>query len=282
MRLACLAVAVAAAAFAEAPPPAKKPSKEDLEAARASAEKAAAALMRAQAKANEAIKSCPAADAPVTLEELTTVGDLMLLDRKDPWLGKSPQTARVQAVGLKLAKKSAKPDAAWNFAVFQSDALETIAYPPATVAISTAVLKAVENDAQLAGLLGHEMGHLLDGSFEKVLAQTRHSACIPIETVKAYRAEGVAGGLPMDMQETTDLKTAVVRSITRLRRAVGIGKDAEHAADRAALGLLAAAGYPPAELAKAISRLGAVPNHPPVADRLAELAKAPPPPKNLK
>jgi predicted Zn-dependent protease len=70
--------------------------------------------------------------------------------------------------------------------------------------------------------------------------------------------------------------------VTRLRRTLGIGKAAEHGADRVALGLLAAAGYPPAELGKAISRLGPMPNHPPVADRLAELAKAPPPPKNLK
>jgi predicted Zn-dependent protease len=70
---------------------------------------------------------------------------------------------RVQRVGKRMAEAVGDrlPSAQWEFAVFDADAtLNAFALPGGKVFITVGLLKEMTNEAQLAAVLGHEVGHV--------------------------------------------------------------------------------------------------------------------------
>jgi len=72
-----------------------------------------------------------------------------------------PQLAEyVRQVGDVLANVSQRPDLPYQFKVVNDSTPNTFALPGGFVAISRGLLAALENEAQLAAVLGHELGHV--------------------------------------------------------------------------------------------------------------------------
>jgi predicted Zn-dependent protease len=67
----------------------------------------------------------------------------------------------VTLVGLTLAKQSDRPDLPWTFIVLDTDGVNAFAAPGGYVHITRGALGLIENEAQLAGVLGHEIGHVV-------------------------------------------------------------------------------------------------------------------------
>jgi predicted Zn-dependent protease len=68
-------------------------------------------------------------------------------------------TTKVNTMGQKLASVSHRPDLEWQFHVIDDASVNAFAAPAATSS-SPAGSRAPENEAQLAGVLGHEIGHV--------------------------------------------------------------------------------------------------------------------------
>ncbi|MBS0198161.1 MAG: M48 family metalloprotease [Planctomycetes bacterium] len=68
----------------------------------------------------------------------------------------------VNEVGAKLAAQTEaeNPKLPWGFTVLDSDIINAFALPGGQVFISKGLLKQMTNEAQLAGVLGHEVGHV--------------------------------------------------------------------------------------------------------------------------
>ena len=66
----------------------------------------------------------------------------------------------VQELGMGLAKRSQRPDLPWSFAVLDSPAVNAFALPGGFIYITRGILPYLDNEAQLAGVLGHEIGHV--------------------------------------------------------------------------------------------------------------------------
>src|SRR5688572_22382281 len=66
----------------------------------------------------------------------------------------------VQDVGMKLAKASDRPDLPWRFHVVNSPDLNAFALPGGGIFITQGLLSQLTNEAQLAGVLGHEVAHV--------------------------------------------------------------------------------------------------------------------------
>jgi beta-barrel assembly-enhancing protease len=73
----------------------------------------------------------------------------------DPRVG-----AFVSALGQRLVTASDRPDLEFNFAVLDSEEINAFALPGGFVYVTTGLLRRVENGAELAGVLGHEIGHV--------------------------------------------------------------------------------------------------------------------------
>jgi len=101
-------------------------------------------------------------DLNVTDEEERKIGEdvsLKIRDRfgvvQDPAIHKY-----VTLVGTLLARQSERPNLAWTFIVLDTDGVNAFASPGGIIHITRGALGLIQNEAELAGVLGHEIGHV--------------------------------------------------------------------------------------------------------------------------
>src|SRR6478609_5658236 len=68
----------------------------------------------------------------------------------------------VNLVGLALAQGSTRPNLPWTFIVLDTDGVNAFAAPGGYVHITKGALALVKNEAELAGVLGHEIVHVTE------------------------------------------------------------------------------------------------------------------------
>ena len=68
--------------------------------------------------------------------------------------------AYVQRVGERLAKQSHRPHLKYTFTVLDSDEVNAFALPGGYIYITRGILAYIQNEAELAAVLGHEIGHV--------------------------------------------------------------------------------------------------------------------------
>ena len=66
----------------------------------------------------------------------------------------------VDSVGQKLASVSPLPNLGWHFRVIDSPVVNAFAIPGGYIYVSRGILPYLNSEAQLAGVLGHEIGHV--------------------------------------------------------------------------------------------------------------------------
>ncbi len=66
----------------------------------------------------------------------------------------------VTNLGLKMAKLSHRPDLPWEFKVLDSPVINAFAVPGGFVYVTRGILAYLNNEAELAGVVGHEIGHV--------------------------------------------------------------------------------------------------------------------------
>src|ERR1700753_2048127 len=140
----------------------------------------------------------------------------------------------VQRVGARVAAQT--PIANWNFKFFVLDDDEVNAFPPGGgyVYIHRGLLNYLGSEAELASVLGHEIGH--DVARHPARAETRNV----LMSVGAVAA-AIASGSEAIAQMANIGATAWLQ---------GYGRDQEMEADRLGLEYAAKAGYSPEAMAK--------------------------------
>lgn len=68
--------------------------------------------------------------------------------------------AYVRDLGARLAAESEEPQLEWEFFVLDSQVINAFALPGGKVFMSRGLMQKMTNEAQLAGVLGHEIGHV--------------------------------------------------------------------------------------------------------------------------
>jgi len=66
----------------------------------------------------------------------------------------------LQQVGMKLARVSHRPELPYQFNIVNDSTPNAFALPGGPIAISRGLLVAIDNEAQLASIVGHEIGHV--------------------------------------------------------------------------------------------------------------------------
>ncbi len=84
------------------------------------------------------------------------------LKKKEPISHDPKLNEMVTEVGRKIAKVVDIPNAKWEFVVFDKpDTVNAFALPGGKVGVYSGLFKVVQNKAQLAAVLGHEIGHVV-------------------------------------------------------------------------------------------------------------------------
>lgn len=68
--------------------------------------------------------------------------------------------AYVSAIGHELAATSERPDLPWSFQVVDDPGVNAFALPGGFIYVTRGILATLESEAELAGVLGHEIGHV--------------------------------------------------------------------------------------------------------------------------
>jgi predicted Zn-dependent protease len=68
--------------------------------------------------------------------------------------------AYVDSVGRKVARASEQPDLAWKFTVLDDPIVNAFAMPGGYIYVTRGLLAHMQSEAQLAGVLGHEIAHV--------------------------------------------------------------------------------------------------------------------------
>ena len=161
----------------------------------------------------------------------------------------------VNRVGRWVASQSDRPELKWHFGVLDADSINAFALPGGYVFITRGLLRALASEAELAAVLGHEIGHVAMKHHLKILKQTQG-----MDLASSLLGQQVnRGGL-----QGAALQTVLGKGAEALAR--GLDKDAEYEADRLAVVFATRAGYDPYAMAGVLQKLArANPREPSVA-----------------
>jgi predicted Zn-dependent protease len=149
----------------------------------------------------------------------------------------------VSTVGLKLAHVSERPNLPWHFTVVDVPAINAFALPGGYIYITRGILAFLDNEAQLAGVLGHEIGHVT----------ARHAA------QQYSRATGAELGLILGtilLPETRPFAQLGEASLGLLF--LKYGRDDELQADSLGVKYAARAGWDPEGVPQMLTTLGRI------------------------
>ncbi|NOY93783.1 MAG: M48 family metalloprotease [Deltaproteobacteria bacterium] len=77
--------------------------------------------------------------------------------------------AYVRRVGLRVARPSQRPADSWTFRILEDSGVGAWAAPDAHIYITRGLLAALDSEAELAAVLGHEVGHVVSGHTDTAL-----------------------------------------------------------------------------------------------------------------
>ena len=187
-----------------------------------------------------------------------------------PLLNDPALQSYVNKVGVWLAMQSSAPNLAWRFGVLDDDDVNAFAAPSGYVLITKGLIGILKNEAELAGVLAHEVGHVQQQHHQRQVVQQRITqAFIGGDVGKVHIPMG-SGGAEVISFSATDLYSN------------GLSRDDELEADRVGVVLAARAGYDPFGLPAALQAMDALnaddpalalmfKTHPKPAERLDEL-----------
>lgn len=202
---------------------------------------------------------------------------------------KDQLTLYVDKVGRNLAMQSGRPMIEWTFGVLESDDFNAVSAPGGYVLVTRGLLRQVDNEAQLAGVLAHEIAHVTEKHAITAYRKVKTDACYSAFTGmvlgpvtehlrSAFSAALSETGQALDLDSTAnfDVLFTFTDALTKALDENGFEESQEYDADRIGLGLVIAAGYNPHEYVKFLAKIPeggtAFPHHPANADRQQRLA----------
>ena len=100
---------------------------------------------------------------PVSTSQEIAIGEKTFPQAVQQMGGEYPDArlaAYVNQVGLRLGRASQRPDLPYQFKVVNDSTPNAFALPGGFIAITRGLLINMDNEAQLAAILGHEIGHV--------------------------------------------------------------------------------------------------------------------------
>jgi len=183
----------------------------------------------------------------------------------------------VNRVGYWLAQHSDRPGLPWHFVVLNNSAANAFAAPGGYVFITTGMLAKVYNEAELAGVLAHEIAHVI---------QKHHLAALQGQSRKGLLGDVLVlaqqGRKRDEERSRSSGATAHFDDMVLDLYGRGLNREDEYRADALGAQIVARAGYDHYGFSSVLQTLGGreqdeadmtlfLKTHPPIDDRLQQL-----------
>jgi beta-barrel assembly-enhancing protease len=181
----------------------------------------------------------------------------------------------VNDVGFWVAAQSQRADLPWRFGVIDSPGINAFAAPGGYVVLTLGLYQLLENEAQLAGVLAHEISHVVGKHHLRALQESMQTEFWTDLTVYAAR-DKVGGSTERKvMQKLVDSGLQLYTT--------GLDRRYEFDADLRGVVLMARAGYDPYAFLDVLTTIDSINpesaeltvfmnTHPPTGERLDTLA----------
>lgn len=192
-----------------------------------------------------------------------------------PPLKQADAQTYINRLGRWLTLQTTRPDLPWRFAIVSSDSLGAFATPGGHVLVTTALLRLMRDESELAGVLAHEIAHVIE----------RHHAEAVMKKARAALARDVAADVIADYTKGNPLVRNALLEGGMSLYASGLDQGDEFAADLTGVVIAARAGYDPFGLLMLLTTLDALDpaeprasllfaTHPDTRERIERLASA--------
>lgn len=174
----------------------------------------------------------------------------------------------INLVGRRVADQAGRKDLNWAFGVIDSTALNAFAAPGGYILVTSGLFQILESEDELAGVLGHEVAHVVRKHHYRVLRKQQMLEF----GAKAVQIQGESGDM------VNQLSSMVGQILAR-----GLDQSAEYEADRDGMVYAARAGYDSSALTRVMARLDSgksddtnllLATHPSPAQRAQSMATA--------
>ena len=149
----------------------------------------------------------------------------------------------ISDLGMKLASSSERPGLPWTFRVVDDPVVNAFAIPGGHIYITRGILAHLENEAELAGVMGHEIGHVT----------AKHSVSQMSRTQLAQFGLGIGMILKPELQQYGQLASAGLGVLF-----LKFGRDDENQADALGVRYSNRVGYDPNQLIAVMTTLDRV------------------------
>ena len=149
------------------------------------------------------------------------------------------QAKMVEEIGKRIAAVANQPDFEWEFKTLQSDEPNAFCLPGGKVAVYTGIFKYAKNEAGLATIMGHEIGHAIARHGGQRMTQQ-------MLTTGLLAGVGAIGLAKMDSTKKAIAMAALGAGVT-YGITLPFSRGDETEADEIGLVLMAKAGYDPRE-----------------------------------
>ncbi|MFQ5450526.1 MAG: M48 family metalloprotease [Nitrospinaceae bacterium] len=183
---------------------------------------------------------------PIGYEEEKAIGGSLAVEVFNRFGGMylNPRLQRyITLVGKSVAEVSGRPDIDYFFAVLNTEQANAFATPGGYVFVSVGLLRLLKNEAQLAGVLGHEIAHI-----------TRKHALQTLQRGKVL--QGLSSLTLTAMNKNPALFDKVINEVSDILFTRGLDKNLEFEADKYGTEYAYRLGYFPAGLKDFIRILG--------------------------
>jgi len=168
-----------------------------------------------------------------------------------------------------VALTSDRPNIEYHFAVLNHDSINAFATPYGYVFITKGILKQIQNEAELAAVLGHEISHISEKHILEVIQRSKQVAGIS------------EAGLAAAGQNPAVFK-GLIDQVAKKLLDEGLDRDKELDADRFGVIFAARVGYDPKAYVTLLQRLRALKGddqaffktHPNFSSRIDEAQKS--------
>ena len=151
----------------------------------------------------------------------------------------APVHRYVSLVGRTIAAASSRPALPWTFIVLDTDGVNAFAAPGGYVHITRGALALMQDEAELAGVLAHEIVHITGKHTIRSMQKTK--------AVQMGASETLSGNAALlDRVVAATYESIVER---------GFGREDERESDAAGVALISRVGYQPAALGTFLARL---------------------------
>lgn len=148
----------------------------------------------------------------------------------------------VNLVGTWVALQSERPGLAWRFGVVDSDDINAFAAPGGYVFVTRGLYRRLNDEAELAGVLAHEIGHVIRKHQLRLMQKSQYIAL-------------AAGALAKQFKDEEQLIRNLVGNGAEIM-ARRLDQEAEFEADRVGMVLAARAGYDAYALPRVLEDIG--------------------------